>query len=177
MNRLLFAAASLFLLFWSLPIAAQAKTQLLPGAIQEVDSETLKELLLTFEQAEEAIRTRDLDGITTLYSDNYAYHGLTKADIQKIWKQLFEHYKELESFHTFSVVRMTEAEGKLIAEITCSGVIWGTANDTALRLPVDSWYEEIHYLKKDNGRCRIVGNVGGDSLPVVQFGVAAHPLF
>ena len=38
-----------------------------------------------------------------LYSDNYLYHNLTKADIRKIWDQLFKHYKELESFHSFSV--------------------------------------------------------------------------
>jgi hypothetical protein len=32
-------------------------------------------------------------------------------------------------------------------------------------------------LKKENGRWRIVGNVGGESIPVLQFGVAPHPLF
>ena len=159
------------------PIQAQAKTQLLPGGIQEVDSETLKELLSTFEQAELAMQAQDLDRIMALYSDDYLYHGLKKADVHKIWKQLFDHYRELESFHTFSVVRTVGSASKQVAEITCSGVIWGTSKDTTLRSPVDSWYEEIHHLKKENGRWRIVGNVGGESIPVLQFGVAPHPLF
>jgi ketosteroid isomerase-like protein len=164
-------------LWVGLQTAADAKTQLLPGVIQEVDSETLKELVWTFEEAEHAMQARDVDKIMALYSDDYLYHGLKKADVRKIWKQLFDHYKELESFHTFSVVRMVGTGGKLIAEMTCSGVMWGTSKDTTLRSPVDSWYEEIHYLRKENGRWRIVGNMGGESIPVLQFGVAPHPLF
>ena len=160
-----------------LAIQAEAKTQLLPGGMQDVDSETLKELMSTFEQAEQAMNARDLDGIMALYSDEYLYHGLKKADVRKIWNELFDHYKEVESFHTFSVVHLVGTRGKLIAELTCSGVVWGTSKDTTLRSPVDSWYEEIHYLRKENGRWRIVGNVGGESIPVLQFGVAPHPLF
>jgi len=181
MSRVLFRVGCVFLitacLWLRLPTAAETKTQLMPGGMQEVDSETLKELLLTFEQAELAMQAQDLDRIMALYSDEYLYHGLKKADVQKVWKQLFEHYKELESFHTFSVVRLVGAGGKQVAEITCSGVVWGTSRDTTLRSPVDSWYEEIHYLKKENERWRIVGNVGGESIPVLQFGVAPHPLF
>ena len=159
------------------PMQVHAKTQLLPGGIQEVDSDTLKELLSTFEQAEQAMQGRDLDGIMALYSDDYLYHGLKKADVRKIWKQLFDHYRELESFHTFSVVRTVGPASKQVAEITCTGVIWGTSKDTTLRSPIDSWYEEVHFLKKENGRWRIAGNVGGESVPVLQFGVAPHPLF
>lgn len=157
--------------------AAEAKTQLTSGTIQEVDPQTLKDLLATFELAEQAMQARDLDGIMALYSEEYLYHGLKKADIRKVWSQLFEHYKELESFHTFSVIRTVGSGSKLTAEITCTGVVWGTSKDTKLRAPVDSWYEEVHYLKKENGRWRIVGNVGGESQPILQFGVAPHPLF
>ena len=181
MNRVAFRVGCVLLLtacLWlCLPTAAETKTQLMPGGIQEVDSETLKELLFTFEQAELAMQAHDLNRIMALYSDDYLYHGLKKADVQEIWKQLFEHYKDLESFHTFSVVRLVGLGSKQVAEITCSGVVWGTSKDTTLRSPVDSWYEEIHYMKKENGRWRIVGNVGEKSIPVLQFGVAPHPLF
>ncbi|MFO0706405.1 MAG: hypothetical protein U0412_06090, partial [Nitrospira sp.] len=51
----------------------EAKTQLTSGAIQEVDADTLRELLATFEQAERAMKARDLDGIMVLYSDEYYY--------------------------------------------------------------------------------------------------------
>ena len=154
-----------------------AKTQVTPSTIQEVEPQTAKELLATFEQAEQALQAHDLDGIMALYSDDYYYHGLKKPDIRKVWNQLFEHYNELESFHTFSVMRTVGTGSKLTAEMTCTGVVWGTAKDTKLRAPIDSWYEEVHYLRKENSRWRIVGNVGGESQPVLQFGVAPHPLF
>ena len=78
---------------------AFAKTQVTANTIQEVDPQTAKDLLATFEQAEQAMQAQDLDGIMALYSDDYYYHGLKKADIRKVWAQLFEHYKDLESFH------------------------------------------------------------------------------
>jgi ketosteroid isomerase-like protein len=173
-----FAFAVAANLFPPLTLIAEAKIHLTPSTIQEVDPQTLKELLSTFEQAEQAMQAHDLDGIMALYSDGYLYHGLKKPDIRKIWSQLFEQYKELESFHTFSVIRTIGGSGgKLTAEITCTGVIWGTSKMTTLRAPIDSWYEEIHYLKKENGHWRITGNVGGESQPVLQFGIAPHPLF
>lgn len=181
MNRLLFRVGCVFLLtawLWNgFPTPIEAKTQLMPGGIQEVDSETLKELLSTFEQAEQAMQARDVDRIMALYSDDYFYHGLKKVDVQKIWKQLFDHYNELESVHTFSVIRVIGSGSKFGAEMSCTGVVYGTSKETTLRSPVDSWYEEIHYLKKENGRWRIVGHAGGESQPVLQFGVAPHPLF
>lgn len=156
---------------------AFAKTQVTANTIQEVDPQTAKDLLATFEQAEQAMQAQDLDGIMALYSDDYYYHGLKKADIRKVWAQLFEHYKDLESFHTFSVIRTVGASSRLTAEMTCTGVVWGTAKNTKLRSPVDSWYEEVHFLRKENSRWRITGNAGGESEPVLPFGTAPHPLF
>lgn len=161
----------------SFALTGEAKTQLSSSAIQEVDATTLKELMAAFEQAEQAMQAQDLEGIMALYSDEYLYHGLKKADIRNIWSQLFEHHKELESIHTFSVIRTVGSGSKLTAEITCTGVVWGTSKTTTLRTPIDSWYEEVHYLKKENGRWRIVGNIGGESQPILQFGIAPHPLF
>lgn len=171
-------AVAVWLILWaSQAWIVSAKTQITPSTIQEAHPQTVKELLATFELAEQAMQAHDIEGIMALYSDEYYYHGLKKPDIGKVWSQLFDHYKELESFHTFSVIRTVGSGSKLTAEITCTGVVWGTAKDTKLRTPVDSWYEEVHYLRKENGRWRIVGNVGGESQPVLQFGVAPHPLF
>lgn len=154
-----------------------AKTQLTAATIQEVEPQTVKDLLATFEQAERVIQAHDLDGIMELYSDEYQYHGLKKADIRNIWRQLFDHYKELESVHTFSMIRTVGPITTLTAEMTCTGVVWGTSKQTTLRTPVDSWYEEVHYLRKENGRWHIVGHAGGNVQPVLQFGIAPHPLF
>ena len=59
----------------------------------------------------------------------------------------------------------------------CTGVIWGTCEMTALRAPLESWYEELHYLKKENRYWRITSHIGGESEPGLQFGVAPHPLY
>jgi ketosteroid isomerase-like protein len=154
-----------------------AKTQLTPTVVQEVDRETVNELLAIFEQAEQAMHSHNLDGIMKIYADDYAYHGLKKADIKGIWSKLFEHYRELESIHSFAVIRRGGLVDKPTVEITCTGVIWGTSKQTSLRTPVDSWYEEIHYLRKENGRWRIIGHAGGEIQPLMQFGIAPHPLF
>jgi ketosteroid isomerase-like protein len=158
-------------------LIADAKTQLISGAIQEADAQTVKDLMATFERAEQAMKAHDLDSIMALYSEQYHYHGLKKADIRKIWRQLFDNYQALESFHSFSVIRTVGTNANMVAEMTCTGVVWGTSKDTKLRVPVDSWYEEVHYLKREDGVWRIVGNAGGESSPVLQFGIAPHPLF
>lgn len=169
-------ALSMSVFAWEVP-ALEAKTHLTPSTIQEVEQETVNELLATFEQAEQAMQAHDLDGIMALYSDEYEYHGLKKADIRNIWRQLFDNYRELESVHTFSMIRRVGPAQKLTAEMACTGVIWGTSRKTTLRTPIDSWFEEIHYLKKENGLWKIVGHAGGNVQPVLQFGIAPHPLF
>ena len=62
MNGRLFAVCCILLItacLWaSVPSAAHAKTQLMSGGIQDVDPQTLKELLSTFEQAVETISGR-----------------------------------------------------------------------------------------------------------------------
>lgn len=156
---------------------AIAKTQLTSGAIQEVDRETVNELLAIFDEAEHAAQTHDMNKIMEIYSDGYAYHGLKKSDIKAIWSKLFEHYKDLESVHSFSVIRKGGSAGSLVVEITCTGVIWGTSKQSNLRTPVDSWFEEIHYLTKEDGRWRIIGHASGETEPPIKFGIAPHPLF
>lgn len=123
------------------------------------------------------MQAHDLDGIMALYSDEYAYHGLKKTDIKNSWRRLFDRYTELESVHTFSMIRRVGPVSNLTAEMTCTGVVWGTSKQTSLRAPIDSWYEEIPYLRKINGRWRVVGHAGGETQPVLQFGIAPHPLF
>jgi len=174
----LFPVSCLVIGLWAAqPLPVAAKTQVTASTIQEADAQTVADLIATFEQAEQAMQARDLDGIMALYAEDYYYHGLKKADIRKVWAQLFDNYTDLQSFHTFSVIRTVGASSKLTAEMTCTGVVWGTAKNTKLRSPVDSWYEEVHFLKKENGRWRITGNAGGESEPILPFGTAPHPLF
>jgi len=50
------------------------------------------------------------------------------------------------------------------------------SDTTQLRVPLDSWYGEIHYLAQEDGTWRIRGNVG-ESPAVLPFGTALYPLF
>ncbi|MBX3324858.1 MAG: hypothetical protein KF682_03065, partial [Nitrospira sp.] len=55
---------------------AEAKIVVPPtGSVIEVDQPTLKAVLSTFEQAEEAIKAHDLDKVMAMYSPRYNYHG------------------------------------------------------------------------------------------------------
>lgn len=118
----LFPVSCLVIGLWAAqPLPAAAKTQVTASTIQEADAQTVADLVATFEQAEQAMQARDLDGIMALYAEDYYYHGLKKADIRKVWAQLFDNYTDLQSFHTFSVIRTVGASSKLTAEMTCTG--------------------------------------------------------
>jgi hypothetical protein len=156
------------------PRPAGAGTVLVPGAQAESDEKTVTELLAVFDQAEQAVKKRDLDGVMALYSEKYNYHGLKKSDIRKIWKDLFDNYRDIESTHMFTRIVPVGPGGGV--EITCSGSVRGVSKTGNLRVPIDSWYGEVHHLIKEDGAWKIRGNLG-DVQPVLPFGAAPHPLF
>ena len=157
--------------------AAEAKIVVPPtGSVIEVDTATLKAVIGTFEQAEEAVKAHDLDKVMVIYSPQYNYHGLKKDDIRKIWKDLFEEYQDIASTHLFTKMTKVGAGRDAVLEVTCTGHLWARSKTSGLFVPIDSWYEEIHYLVLENGAWRIRGNLG-ESPHVLPFGTAPHPLF
>ncbi len=156
---------------------AEAKIVVPPsGSVIEVDVATLKAVVDTFEQAEEAIKAHDLAKVMALYSPQYNYHGLKKDDLRKIWKELFDEYSEIASTHLFTKMTKVGAGKDAVLEVTCTGHLWARSKTSGLYVPIDSWYEEIHYLVLEDGAWRIRGNVG-ESPRVLPFGTAPHPLF
>jgi len=157
-------------------LMALAETRLAPGATVEVDEKTRDEILATFHRAEQAIQARDLDALMAFYSSDYNYHGLNKLNVKKVWEDLFLDYSRIATTHVFSSVRTIRSADGLMAEVTCAGMLWATSDLTGLRVPLDSWYEEIHHLRKEDGAWRIRGHVG--EIPrVLPFGTSPHPLF
>ena len=156
---------------------AEAKIVVPPtGSVIEVDTATLKAVIGAFEQAEEAVKAHDLDKVMAIYSPQYNYHGLKKDDIRKIWKDLFEEYQDIASTHLFTKMIKVGTGRDAVLEVTCTGHLWARSKTSGLFIPIDSWYEEIHYLVLENGAWRIRGNLG--ELPhVLPFGTAPHPLF
>lgn len=155
---------------------AHAKIVVPSGSVIEVDQTTVTTVVGTFEQAEQAIKTHDLDQVMAIYSPHYNYHRLKKDDIRRIWKDLFEEYQEIASTHLFTKMAKVGSGREAMLEVTCTGHLWAKSKTSGLFVPIDSWYEEVHYLVLEDGAWRIRGNVG-ESPRVLPFGTAPHPLF
>ena len=162
---------------WSTaPSLTMALTQILPEAGIEADQQSVNELIGTFDQAQEAIRARDINSLMALYATNYQFHGLKRDDIRKIWMDLFAQYDLIANIHTFSGIKVVKTATGLTAEIICTGAVWANSRKTKQRIPIDSWHQEVHRLVKGADGWRIIGNLGGDQA-IRQFGTAPHPLF
>ena len=154
----------------------QATTSLPQGAVVEVDQATVNQILDVFHKADAAIAAENLDGIMALYATQYNYHGLKQANIRKIWFDLFEEYRDLGEVHFFSKIVKVGPGSNAIIEVTCTGSLSGLSKTSGLRVPIDSWHEEVHYLMLEGGVWRIRGNAG-ETPRVLPFGTAPHPLF
>jgi hypothetical protein len=154
----------------------QASTSISQGSVVEVDQVTVSQILDVFHKADAAIAAENLDGVMALYATQYNYHGLRQADIRKIWSELFREYRGITNTHFFSQIVKMGSGSNAIIEITCTGRLSGISKTTDLRVPIDSWYEEVHFLTLEGGVWRIRGNAG-DQPRVLPFGTAPHPLF
>jgi hypothetical protein len=142
----------------------------------KADDKTVGEILAAFNRAEEALHTHNLDGVMGLYSEQYRYHGLTKADLRNIWQEMFSQYDHLASTHIFSRIQVVASGKNPTAEIACTGSLWGVSKETGKRVILDSWFYETHNLIYEDGAWRIRGH-GGEAPKVMPFGVAPHPFF
>ena len=154
----------------------QASTSISQGSVVEVDQATVSQILDVFHKADAAIAAENLDGVMALYATQYNYHGLKQADIRKIWSELLREYRDIANTHFFSQIVKVGSGSNAIIEITCTGSLSGISKTTDLRIPIDSWYEEVHFLTLEGGVWRIRGNAG-DQPRVLSFGTAPHPLF
>lgn len=160
-----------------MPLPAAGMTQILPDATVEADRQTVLELTSAFDQAQEAIRSRNLDELMGIYSERYNHHGFKKDDLRKIWAELLSDYEFIANIHTFSAIRTSGEGNNMTVEITCSGALWATSKNSKERIPIDSWHQEVHHLAKEDGEWRIVGSSKGASARPRLFGSAPHPLF
>ena len=73
-------------------------------------------------------------------------HGLKQGDVRKIWFDLGEEYRDLGEVHFFSKIVKVGSDFNAIIEVTCTGSLSGLSKTSGLRVPIDSWYEEVHFL-------------------------------
>jgi hypothetical protein len=166
-----------------------AKVQVLPETTLLVEGKKLtgqkrllshpvvKELLASFERAETALRKEDRDALMKFYASTYDYHGLKETDVRRVWSEVFEHYKALESLHLFSDIKVVPMNSELRLEVTCTGGLYGTDERTGNRITLDSWFREVHYLVNEDGVWRFLGNAGEVPIGVPFASAPHHPLF
>ena len=172
-----------------MPILVSAKVQVLPETTLLVEKKqvagqkslfgypVVKELVAAFERAESALQKEDLNALMQFYAPSYDYHGLKESDVRRVWGEVFDHYKTLESLHLFSNIKIMNMNGELRAEVTCTGGLYGTDEQTGNRVTLDSWFREVHFLVKEGNRWRFLGNAG-ETPTVAPFASAPHhPLF
>jgi len=156
-------------------LPALAKHGIATGADIKADDSTVREIHSTFHRAEEAMGAGDLDALMALYSEDYGNFGLTKDDMEKVWRNLFAEYRRFLSSHSMSGIEVTPGENPT-AEVTCSGSLWATSKETGRRVSIDSWLWEVHVLVREEGTWRIRGP-GKNAIRTLQFGATLHPLF
>jgi hypothetical protein len=169
--------------------AASAKVQVLPETTLLVEGKQMKgqkrleghrivkELLASFERAESALRKEDVNALMQFYAPSYDYHGLKESDVRRVWGEVFEHYKAVESLHLFSDIKVLQVDSRLRAEVTCTGGLYGTEEQTGKRITLDSWFREVHYLVKEDGVWRFLGNAGEAPAAAPFSSAPHHPLF
>ena len=72
---------------------------------------------------------------------------------------------------------MTGTTGEAATSIPASAeILSGISKVSGLRVPIDSWHEEVQFLTPEGGVWRIRGNAG-ETPRVLPFGTAPHPAF
>ena len=133
-------------------------TYIANSATIHAEKPTADEILSTFKKAENAVHSKDLDALMALYADNYKHTGYTKDSLRYEWKQLFDAYHDLSMTHVLTRIGVDTTKTPPTADVTCTGSLWGIANETNQRVSIDSWFGEVHYLIYTDGTWRIRGH-------------------
>ena len=139
--------------------------------------QTMQDILTAFDRAEHALERQDLSAQMQFYASGYNYHGLHVADVERIWGEVFEHYRALSSTHLFSEMKVVQTEEGTRVELTCTGGLYGTEAQSGARITLDSWFQEVHYLVRDKNGWRFLGNRGDAPRSAPFSSSPHHPLF
>jgi len=159
------------------PTPIAAAVEVAPGVGADADRLVIKELVAAFNEAEAAVKKADLDAVMKFYATTYNYHGLKRSDVRRVWEEVFLHYGNLSSSHVFTELKLIQADGERKAYVTCTGALHGTEKQTGKPITIDSWAREVHYLVKEEGAWRFLGNAGGASPSAPPASAPHHPLF
>ncbi len=151
--------------------------QIVTGAKAIRADPAVTEILLAFDRAERALQKQDLAAMMQFYAAAYNYHGLHVTEVERIWREVFEHYRELSSTHLFSEMKVVQTTEGARVELTCTGGLYGTEAQSGTRITLDSWFQEVHYLVRDKSGWRFLGNRGDVPRSAPFSSSPHHPLF
>lgn len=174
---ILVLAGTLILFQCRLPTPIAAVVEFAPGVGVDADQPVMRELIAAFHEAETSVKKADLDALMSFYATDYNYHGLKRSDVRRVWEEVFLHYRDISSSHVFTELKLVQADGVRKAYVTCTGGLQGTEKQTGKPLIIDSWSREVHYLVKEAGAWRFLGNAGGAVDHVPAGSAPHHPLF
>lgn len=155
------------------PVAAAA--EFAPGVGADADQPVIKELVAAFNEAEAAFQKADLDALMKFYATTYNYHGLKRSDVRRVWEEVFLHYRDISSSHVFAELKLVQADGVRKAHVTCTEGLSGTEKQTGKPITIHSWVLEVHYLVKEGGMWRFLGNAGWASPSGSPASAPHHP--
>ena len=174
---ILILAGTLILTQGCLLAPVNAAVEFAPGVGADADQPVMRELIAAFNEAETSVKKADLDALMSFYATAYNYHGLKRSDVRRVWEEVFLHYRDISSSHVFTELKLVQADGVKKAYVTCTGGLHGTEQQTGKPITIDSWAREVHYLVKEAGAWRFLGNAGGTSPSTAPASAPHHPLF
>jgi hypothetical protein len=177
----LVATASMagLLLSWGFPdpTPVDAIVEISRGTVAEMDQKVMRELVAAFDRAEVAVQQADLEAVMLFYARGYNYHGLKRPDVRRVWDEVFSHYRAINSKHVFTDLRLEKTGNGQKAFVTCTGELYGIEKDTGKQITIDNWVNEVHFLVKEDGEWKFLGNAGGPSPAAPPASAPHHPLF
>jgi hypothetical protein len=159
------------------PGVSAAGVEIASGVVSETDRTIARELTAAFDRAVLAVQQGDLDGLMLFYEKDYNYHGLKRSDVRRVWTEVFSHYAHIESKHLFTELKIVRSGSKTKAFVTCTGGLYGTETASGKQVTIDSWVGEVHFLVRDNGTWKFLGNVGRALPEVPATSAPHHPMF
>jgi hypothetical protein len=117
----------------------------------EGNQQAVDEIVSTFRNAEEAIEQSHLDKTMRFYAHHYRHTNFNPVTLRPVWRDIFADYRDLSISHVFSRIVVHTNTNPPTAEATCTGSLWGTSKQTGMRVNIDDWVEDVHYLVYEDG--------------------------
>lgn len=144
-----------------------------PASKKQLGKKTFDEVMDFFNNAEQALETKNIDKLMALYSDNYANGMHDKKSARKIWERIFKTFDKMATQHS---MRIVQSSNKDILIIQCTGLLTGTPQGEKYSATIDNWNNQNHVISKENGQWKLVGTSGMERKRL-WFDEPMHPLF